>query len=134
MDQLGFKTPAGIYVLKHTEKNKSGLEITYINGGSSNQINYGVKNIGKRDLKDIQVFMKITGGIILTGRTYTEEITANLEPGEEANRFFYPVLGIGFATQITFSVWTENIDTVNKTVDAFFLSPFYIYIRPGQYR
>ena len=109
---------------------ETSFTIEYIKADSSSQINYGIKNTGEADLENINVHMNIAGGIMLTGRTYTTEITTTLEPDETAERFFFPVIGLGFQTTITLSAWTEDNIQVDKSVDAMFL-PFYIYIRPS---
>ena len=108
---------------------QSDLEITYIKGGTGSQINYGIKNIGEEEINSIHVFMELKGGLILTGRNYTDKFTnLKLDPEEESSSLFYPVIGLGRAT-ITLYVWSENVDTVQKTKDAFLLL-FYIYIEP----
>ena len=108
---------------------QSDLEITYIIGGTGNQINYGIKNIGEEEINSIHVFMELKGGLILTGRNYTAKFTnLKLDPEEEVSSLFYPVIGLG-PTTITLYVWSENVDTVQKTKFAFLLL-FYIYIGP----
>ena len=109
------------------------LEIQYIKGGfgtdSGIQINYGITNTGKTVIQDVNVFMKIEGGIIFTGDQYSEELTnLKLDPGETANRFFFPVFGLGVGS-ITLSAWTENSEQVSIEKDTFFF-PFLIYITP----
>ncbi len=108
--------------------NPLGFKIHYIDGERS-QISYGIKNIGESNISDINVFLKINGGIMLTGRQYNMEITSTLEPGETADRFVFPVIGFGLSTTITVSAWIGNSAQVNRTVESVFLGSF-IYIRP----
>lgn len=107
----------------------ASLEITYITSAGGAQIDYGITNSGESDLENINILMKIDGGIIFTGRSWTDEYDGILEPGEMAERFFFPVMGIGFS-KVTIYAWTEeNSLQVNKSRDVLFL-PFYIYVKP----
>lgn len=106
------------------------LEIQYITSGFGTQINYGIKNVGKTTIQKVNVFMKIEGGLILTGDQYSEELTKlNLDPGETANRFFFPVFGLGVGS-IVLDAWTENSEQVSLNKENAIFLPFFIYIRP----
>lgn len=106
------------------------LEVSYITASNAGtQINYGITNTGESVIENINILMEIDGGIILTGRSWTNEIETELEPGEMAERFFFPVIGLGLSMKLTLYAWTEDSVQVSRSKDVVFL-PFYTYVKP----
>ena len=103
------------------------LEINYVVGGFGNQIEIGIANNGTAQTSDINIQANFNRGLLLK-RQYTQTINTTLAPGEEIHGLIYPVIGLG-PTTITLYVWSENVETVQKTKYAFLLL-FYIYIEP----
>lgn len=107
---------------------KAELDIQYIKGGVGWNIYYGIKNIGTNEINNITVDVIFSGGLILTGKTYTYKIDQPISPGELYNNTISPVIGFGL-TKITFTVSSPDATTNSKTLQAF-LFLFSIYVHP----
>jgi len=107
---------------------KAELDIPYITGGFGWNIYYGIENIGTIITNDITVDITFSGGLILTGKTRTDNINQTIPPGEIYDNTLSPVIGLG-PTKITITVYSPEAPEASKTVDAF-LFLFYIYISP----
>lgn len=106
----------------------SNLGITYITGSVpvGLAINYGIKNTGKAEIEDIEIFINISGGLVFP-KSKSQELP-RLKPNEEARLFFSPFFGFGEA-KITICTWAENIAKVEKERSVFFYFVG-IYVRP----
>ena len=107
---------------------KAEIDIPYIKGGFGWNIYYGIKNIGTAEIKDINVSIVFSGGLILTGKTHTDTINQIIPPGKILDNTFSPVIGFG-PTEITITVSSSETPAVPKTAHAF-LFIFSIYITP----
>lgn len=119
------------FCFKTYGKNKpSELEISYIVGESRSCIKYGIKNIGKGIIKNLQVDINISGGFIISNQKYTESFNIPLYSDETMDQMIFPIIGIG-RSQITITVNSlQTSEPKSKTVNALFLI-FYIYISPA---
>lgn len=107
---------------------KAELDIPYIKGGFGWNIYYGIENIGTTELNDINVYINFLGGLILTGKTRTDNVNQTIAPGEILDNTFSPVIGLG-PTEITITVSSPEAPATSKTAQAF-LFLFSIYISP----
>lgn len=111
-----------------TYGHKAELYIQYIKGGFGWNIYYGIKNIGTIATNNINVSITFSGGIILTKKTFKDNINQSITPGETLDKTLSPVIGFG-PTEITITISSPNAQATSKTVQAF-LFLLYIYISP----
>ncbi len=118
------------FCFKTYGKNKpSELEISYIVGESRSCIKYGIKNIGKGIIKNLNVDIKFKGGFFLTSKSYTDTFDIPIYSEEILEQMIFPVIGIG-RSEITITVNSPEVsESTSKTVEALLLI-FYIYIVP----
>ena len=108
---------------------KAELDIPYIRGGIGWNIYYGIENTGTTQIDEIDVNIAFSGGLVLTGKTRTDTINQQINPGEIIDNTMSPVIGFG-PTRITITVASPEASSVSKTVDAFMFL-FSIYISPS---
>jgi len=108
---------------------KAELEISYLTGGARCQLFYGIKNIGTSDATDVEIEITISGGLVLTRKSYTYIHNETLTAGGAIDEVISPVIGLG-PTSVTIAAESAQTQRISKTFDAFLLI-FYVYVQPG---
>ena len=121
------QTPENDFCFK-TYGQKLEVNIPYIKGGFGWNIYYGLENIGTTEISNLSVYFAFSSGLILTGKTRTDNINQTIPPSEILDNTLSPVIGFG-PTEITITVYSPELPATSKTAQAF-LFLFSIYIRP----
>ena len=102
------------------------LDIIYVIGDSTKNIQIGIRNKGTLAAESVKVTSSFEGGLLFT-RWFEYEFNGSLAPGHELRVDVSPVIGFG-PTTLYIDVWSENANSIEMENIEIFLLFYYIYV------